>query len=438
MKSNTAQIRASAYSEGTHLVLAGAGTGKTFTMIRRIENTLPYAQKLKKKILILTFSRKAAEEIKQRLFKKNIASIESLYAGTIHSFCYDIICRNMSAYKQVWKAPGQPKIITDDDEMNLLYEHFSLNKSRYMGMPLKTVYSLYKLGPDKVKKIPVLSTNGELISNLQELFIRMDSVKSRMNLIGFSEIIDRAVTLIRTDKKISDSLSDMYFAAFIDEFQDTSETDMELIKLVMGINRNIFLVGDDYQAIYGFRGADVGIIMNLKKYFKNLTVHKLILNYRSHKEITDLAEKIIRHNRKKTRKKLVSVQGKGGSVNIHGADTAEAEQDVIRSILSSGHGRNKKTAILVRNNWQISCLNKHLHDYIGPKTEILTMHKSKGLEYERVIVSGINDEIFPSPMSDIEEERRLFFVAVTRAVKELHIIYHSDGIHIPKFISEIT
>jgi len=436
MEQNNAQKQASKFSSGSHLVLAGAGTGKTATMIKRIENTLPHAEKANKRIIVLTFSKKAAEEIKQRLFKKNIELEDRLTAGTIHSFAYEIIKSNLSAFNSIFNRKGTPEIICEERELEIFSKFFRMNKTGFLGIPCNTVLSIYR---EKANRPDILQKNDlpeVLIKNIKIISETIDSYKRENNLLNFSEIITSAEKVLSNDKVLRHNISDKIFALFIDEFQDISQKDMNLLKLMQGANRNIFMVGDDYQSIYGFRGSDVKIIMNMKKYYADIKTHKLTVNYRSHSEIIKLAEKIIKHNRFRTKKKLVSHSGKGASINLLKVMDSQDEILKIKSLLSENQS-SVRTAILVRNNWQIKLLQDSLNHALNPDIEIMTIHKSKGLEFERVIITGINDELFPSPLSELEEERRLFFVAITRAMKELVIIYHKQK-ETPRFIREIS
>ena len=144
----------------------------------------------------------------------------------------------------------------------------------------------------------------------------------------------------------------------------------------------------------------------------------LTTNYRSKKEIVDVSWRCIRHNRFRTNKKIRSFSGKGGRVCIHRVFTEEEELDVLRSILAF-EGNDADCAILYRNNRSAGTIK----DAIDVGTvQCMTIHASKGLEFERVIVCGIKNGELPSPLSPLEEERRLFYVALSRAKSVLHLI----------------
>jgi DNA helicase-4 len=198
------------------------------------------------------------------------------------------------------------------------------------------------------------------------------------------------------------------------------------------------MVGDDFQSIYKFRHSRVEYIINAKKFFPGITIHKLTVNYRSHKEIITISNRFINLNKFRTSKKITSHRGKGGKVKLYNIEDMENEAQVLIKIISKVPG-NYTIAVLYRNNYQGSFLKSRIEsDNSGREIEFMTMHGSKGLEFDTVIIAGISDKIIPDKTSDIEEERRLFYVALTRAKKELHLLYYKNGPdELPRFIKEI-
>lgn len=163
--------------------------------------------------------------------------------------------------------------------------------------------------------------------------------------------------------------------------------------------------------------------MNMKRHFPGARIHRLTVNYRSRKEIVSLAGRFIKRNRRRTGKRITSDRGKGGLVRFYRVHDLGGEADAIRDIVA-GHEPDRTLAVLYRNNWQ----GKHLRERLGGDGTagvfFMTMHASKGLEFDRVIVAGVCDAVLPDGDNDIEEERRLLFVACTRARDELHLIVH--------------
>jgi len=192
----------------------------------------------------------------------------------------------------------------------------------------------------------------------------------------------------------------------------------------VGTVREPFAVGDDWQSIYGFRNARVEYIVRMKHYFPGASVRRITVNYRSRREIVMLSCSFIRKNRFRTRKSLSAFRGRGGSVRRMAVASVEEETGAIAKLLE-GRAPGGTHAVLFRNNWQC----RYLGGRLGPVLEkagvsVMTMHASKGLEFDTVIVAGIRDGVIPDPESGVEEERRLLYVACTRAREELCVIAH--------------
>jgi superfamily I DNA/RNA helicase len=165
------------------------------------------------------------------------------------------------------------------------------------------------------------------------------------------------------------------------------------------------------------------------------------MNYRSRREIVTLANKFIKLNKFRTSKKIISNKGKGGKVKYYRAVDMNHEANIINRIISSIKADEISAptiAIIYRNNYQGEFLKNRINNDQNRKLEFMTMHGSKGLEFDIVIIAGISDNIIPDRSTDIEEERRLFYVALTRAKEELHLLFHENiPDKLPQFIREI-
>lgn len=183
-------------------------------------------------------------------------------------------------------------------------------------------------------------------------------------------------------------------------------------------------MGDDWQSIYGFRSARVEYIVRMKRYFPGASVRRLTVNYRSRREIVSLSGRFIRRNRFRTRKSLSAHRGRGGVVRRVPVSSVEDEAAAVAKLLE-GRAPGGTVAVLFRNNWQCRLLRGMLGAALDAAgVSVMTMHASKGLEFDTVIVAGVRDGVIPDPESGIEEERRLLYVACTRAREELVIIAH--------------
>lgn len=431
-KNQAAAIRP---GNGIHLVIAGPGTGKTRTMIERIRNTILEYGTDPGRILILTFSRKAAEEIRERLAAVLSSDISRTFAGTFHSFCLDLLKKNSGIYIKHTGMVRFPGIIDSDAEEGIMKKLFMRNAEKFIGLPYDAVMKM--LNSRKVlpaKTVKRLERSG-IIQELEKFIESYNAYKKENSLIDYADMTGHAIELLRSYPQLLEKVQSMFDFIFVDEYQDTSVSDYELISLVSGRCTGLFMVGDDCQSIYRFRGARYEYIVNAGKFFPDAAIHKLTINYRSRSEIVDLSNRFIKHNRFRTAKKIVSASGKGGIIRYHESKDITDEPDIINSILS-GHAPGPTCALLCRNNWQIDRITHGLNQH-GHELSVLTMHSSKGLEFDVVIIAGVADSVIPDRDSHIEDERRLFYVALTRAKIELHIIYRRNNDRsLPVFIRE--
>ncbi len=190
--------------------------------------------------------------------------------------------------------------------------------------------------------------------------------------------------------------------------------------------RILFAVGDDWQSIYGFRGAKIEYLVKMKSFFPGAAVHRLTANYRSKREIVTLANGFIARNRFRTRKKTRAVRGRGGVIRRHRVEGERDEAALIGGIVSSERSRGRTCAVLFRNRWVGENISGRLDPGVGEGASFITMHASKGLEFDTVVVTGICDSIIPDRESGIEEERRLMYVALTRARDRLHLVMRRE------------
>lgn len=435
---NKNQIKASSGTGGVSLVIAGAGTGKTTTMIRKIINCIDAGIAPPEKILIMTFSRKAAEEIRERISRNSSSTGEIGFAGTYHSFSLKLLKEYSSDYLVMKDQSSFPSVIKEGEKEKVMRDIVMREPGRFLGVPYDAVLSiaenLERLPDYMIKKLQSSPLYNELL-NIKDEYRRY---KTSGNLIDYEDMVDDAAFLLETNPDLRRDINSRFTYIFVDEFQDTSENNLRLLKaLIPETERNLYMVGDDFQSIYAFRSAKVEYLINIRKYFPEAEIHKLIMNYRSRKEIVKLSNRFIRLNRFRTDKSIKSFRGKGGRIVFHQAENAISEADIISRLISE-YSTSKETGVLYRNNSQGEIIRKHVCRNLNDRVNFMTMHASKGLEFERVIIAGISDRIIPDRGSDIEEERRLFYVAMTRAKDELHLIYYknSNG-KLPRFIWEL-
>jgi len=437
-KLNKEQIEASKAEYGITLVIAGAGTGKTSTMITKINNVISNNLARAEEILILTFSRKAAEEIRERLISELGDEAEPGFAGTFHSFALKLLMENKEYYFKHMGINRFPAVMEDEKKDIIIRDIIMEKPEKFLGLPASTVMKfteninyLDKYTINKLKS----ATLFDEIMNLKETY---KTYKKNNSIIEFEDMIEHSTELLETYIDLREKITEKYKYLFVDEFQDTSENNFQLLSLLLPENnKNLFMVGDDYQSIYKFRHSKIEYIINIKNYFPDAKIHKLTMNYRSRKEIVTLANKFIRLNKFRTSKKIVSHKGSGGKIKYYRAINVNHEADIIAKIISS-IDNNMSIAVIYRNNYQGEFLKSKINNEQDKKLEFMTMHGSKGLEFDIVIIAGISDYIIPNRSTDIEEERRLFYVALTRAKEELHLLFHENiPDKLPQFIREI-
>lgn len=435
---NREQIRASQPDTGINLVLAGAGTGKTSTMITKIKNVISSSIVKPGEILILTFSRKAADEIIHRLSDELGSLIEPGYAGTFHSFALKLLRDSGELYLKTRRMESFPTVIDKESKEKIIRELIMQNPGKFLGLPagvvMKLAENIDNLDHRTAEKLK-LSGLYSLIAGIRSEF---ENYKNTNSLIEFEDMINHTAELLEYNMDFRNRTAEKYRYIFVDEYQDTSENNFRLLSLIIsGSIENLFMVGDDYQSIYKFRHSRVEYIVNAKKFFPGIKIHKLTVNYRSRKEIVSISNKFIKLNRFRTSKTIRSYKGKGGKVVYLRAEDADDEILHINRLIDR-MPEHCSIAILYRNNYQGEFIRSRTDkEYSSMNIEFLTMHGSKGLEFDIVIIAGISDRIIPDRTTDLEEERRLFYVALTRAREELHLIWYRDQPgKIPRFIKE--
>ena len=381
MKLSNEQLKAVTTSNRFIFLLAGAGSGKTRVVIERIKYLIN-SKVNPKEILAITFTRKAAEEMKLRL-NNNLVNI-----NTFHGFCYQELLND-----------GFKKQILDPKDLPFTQKEL-------------LVVSKYKNSLQSVKPPLILKTYEKYLSN--------------RNAIDFDDIMN--IFLSKYKKKSFD-----FEYIFIDEFQDTNNLQYEILKLLINSKTKVFAVGDPDQSIYRFRGANSKII---DKYIKeyNATLLTLGNNYRSNIKIISEANYIIKKNKDRIKKELTPNKKDEGVVLAFEFNNQIEETTFIiselKKLLNEGYLFND-IAIIYRNHSRATMFKRIYMDHylisIEPNINLLSCHESKGLEFKIVFIIGLEEGLFPSlydnMISEVEEERRLFFVAVSRAKDKLYLTY---------------
>ncbi|MCK5945741.1 MAG: UvrD-helicase domain-containing protein [Mycoplasmataceae bacterium] len=357
---NKEQKAAVLHNKGPLAIIAGAGTGKTRTITRKIAYLIKNKKMTPENILAVTFSNKAANEMRERVFnlvgeQANLAQI-----STYHAFCVKVLREEIAFFDY----PRKFNILDDIDQKQILrpiYKKFGISPHTFSYKETTSFISKMKMtkkSPEEV--LESASNDNERIK--AKLYLGYVAETKRIKSLDFDDLLIFVHTLFNKDAKIAKKWADKYKYVLVDEFQDTSLIQYEIIKAIVPHN-NITIVGDPDQTIYTWRQADVSIINNFKKYFKGASVIKLVENYRSTETILEAANKLISHNKNRIKKDLFSNLGKGNIIEFyHGfSDDAEARW-VTQKIKELKKEKNqlKEIAILYRANYISQPFEKNL------------------------------------------------------------------------------
>lgn len=387
---NEKQTKAAYANERFIFLLAGAGSGKTRVLIERVKYLINKGIN-PEKILLITFTRKATLELTERLPKGNVNPLIT----TFHGFCYKMLSPLM--------------------ELNLVKEEYLISEG---------------FTKDEIRNIDIEKRNN--INS--KLIKRYHQLLKKKNLIDF---VDLEIILLKKlkNKQFKKYLSSKYPYILIDEFQDTSKYQFLLLQRLLNEESYFFAVGDPDQSIYGFRGANRRVIKSYIKYF-NAKTYILDTNYRSKENIVKLSNKLISHNKDRFNKRLESFSKEKGEITIKYFKNKENKNEFIikelRCLLNEGV-KYDEIAILYRNHYVANELKEALYNTYIMDVNLLTIHQAKGLEFKAVFIIGLNEGILP--MDDIEEERRLLYVAITRAKDYLYLLVNREY-KVSRFIVE--
>ena len=348
---NEAQRDAVCNLSQNSLVIAGAGSGKTRVLIQRILWLVEDNDYSPFSVLAVTFTNKAAKEIKSRLFETLNISIESMWVGTFHGICYRILRAN---YEKV-SLPRNFQIIDTDDQVRIIKRIMKDNEiDNSQILPKQVAWYINKkkdqsIRSNKTKDDDFISIQYNKIYKIYEEYC------NESGLVDFGEIILRALELLKNNKEVKLYYHNLFKSILIDEFQDTNTIQYELIKILTNDNTSVFAVGDDDQSIYGWRGAKIENIDKFQKDYKDTKVFRLEQNYRSSGNILNAANSVILNNSSRMGKNLWTDDKNGDPIKIFSAsdegDEANFVIETIQNHISEDYQKSE-IAILYRSNAQ--------------------------------------------------------------------------------------
>ena len=365
---NDEQRRAVTHESGPLLILAGAGSGKTKTLTHRIAYLIKERHVLPTRILAVTFTNKAAREMRERIASLLGESADNRnfmpWMGTFHSICVRLLRQDGRA---ISISPNF--IIYDEDDkkslIKQLFKQFSLTDKDIKPSAVIGMISRAKNNLQTADDFAA-SARGPLEQKVAEIYRAYEVESAKASALDFDDLLIKTVEMLKRSDTVRRNLRQQFEYVLIDEYQDTNSVQYALIKLILNEQRNICVVGDDAQSIYSFRGADFTNILNFERDYPGAEIVKLEQNYRSTESILSLANTLIAHNVNRRDKNLWTAEN-GGREPILWQVYSEAEEGmrIAREIAEQAQvGRPyKDMAILYRTNAQSYALERALREY---------------------------------------------------------------------------
>ena len=342
-------------TEGPVLILAGAGSGKTRVLTHRVAYLMEECGVNPYHIMAITFTNKAAGEMRERIDNMVGFGSESIWVSTFHSTCVRILRRYIDRLGYdtnftIYDADDQKSVMKD------ICKRLEIDTKIHKE---KTFLSVISSAKDELIDPIEFETRavGDYNKRRQaEVYKEYQKVLRQNNALDFDDLIFKTVELFKLDKEVLASYQERFRYIMVDEYQDTNTAQFELIRLLASKYKNLCVVGDDDQSIYKFRGANIYNILNFEKHFPDATVIKLEQNYRSTQNILDAANGVIANNVGRKDKALWTDNGRGEKINFEQLESGYEEADYIARDIASkvrkGEYTYKDSAILYRTNAQ--------------------------------------------------------------------------------------
>lgn len=358
---NDKQKEAVLYNNGPELVLAGAGSGKTKVLTTKIAYLINNLDVSPYNILAITFTNKAAKEMETRVYDMVGVTAKNIQISTFHSFGLKIIRENSAAlgYKSNFD------IMDSDDSLTVvkkILKDKGYDPKKFNPRAIRNKISSAKnalVTPQEFERYVA----GDFEKVTLEVYTEYQNKLFKNNSVDFDDLLILPIKLFREHKDILENYQERYKYILIDEYQDTNDAQYKLTHLLADKYKNIMVVGDDFQSIYSFRGANYKNILNFEKDYPNAKVVLLEQNYRSTSTILDAANDVIKNNKEKKDKKLWTNNGKGEKIKYYRAFNEKDEANYVSRKIKefAAHGASyKDIAILYRTNAQSRVLEEEM------------------------------------------------------------------------------
>ncbi|MGB2861080.1 MAG: UvrD-helicase domain-containing protein, partial [Candidatus Saccharimonas aalborgensis] len=362
---NDAQKTAVTTTSGPLLLLAGAGSGKTKTLTHRIAYLLAHESIWPNQILAVTFTNKAAKEMRERLAKlldQQITRSFMPWMGTFHAVCVRILRQHGSEIG----IASNFVIYDDDDRQGLIKQamkELSLSADMVKPRAVSAAISSAKnemVGPEEYADVAQFPFQ----KSVAKLYARYEQRRKEAGAVDFDDLLLETVRLFRDSPKTRNHYQAQFRHILIDEYQDTNAAQYAIMKALIGPEKNICVVGDDWQSIYSWRGADFKNILGFERDFPGAAVIKLEQNYRSTGAILEAAHNVISKNIERTEKKLWTTAGAGAPVQVQGVYDETEEAGVVATRIAAQTAIGARSfgdfAVLYRTNAQSYALERAL------------------------------------------------------------------------------
>ncbi len=387
-------------TEGPVLLLAGAGSGKTRVLTHRISYLIDELGVNPWNIMAITFTNKAAGEMKERVEKLVGTGSDSIWVTTFHSTCLRILHR----YSDRLGYENNFTVYDTDDQKTVMKEickRLQIDPKKMKERSILSAISSAKdelITPEEFEK----SAFGDYrLQQIAQAYKEYQTILKKSNAMDFDDLIMKTVELFRTDPQVLKGYQKRFKYIMVDEYQDTNTAQFELIRLLADAHHNLCVVGDDDQSIYKFRGANIRNILDFETVYPEATVIRLEQNYRSTQNVLDAANAVIRNNRKRKSKTLWTDKGQGSPIHfmefLNGFEEAEFIADDVARKNREGIAHYSDCAILFRTNAQARLLEERFviegipYNVVGGTNFYARKEIKDMLAYLKTIDNGSDD-----------------------------------------------
>lgn len=406
MKFTSQQVDAIKHFEGPALILAVPGSGKTTVLLNRILNLIKNYNIDPSEIISITFSKSQGIDMEKRFLAQNPEFRGKITFKTIHAFCYEIV-RNYMKLKNIKKT-----LIEGNNEFNriliLKRVYYQKNYKKLSDEEINDFFSIYDYTKNKMYDFEGYLRKNHFISNrslMLKLYNLYDEIKIQNNFMDFNDLLILANEYISTDKKLLKALKNRYKFFQIDEGQDTSTLQFEIIRKIVFPENNVFIVADDDQSIYSFRGASPENLLNFKNIYPNSKIFFMDKNFRSTKNIIKISNKIIQGNKIRYEKSSKHTTEESSQIMLFKVKNSIIQaRELLKRI--SEINPNETIGVLYRNN--ISSL--YVADILKNNDIDFFVKENKFDFYSNRILNDVkNILLFSEDTTDLEVFKRIYF-----------------------------